>query len=55
MHRQPQSALPLHHQGPRRGGDEPVTTPQRSARLLLTHPENLRDRGLGEQRYSGWR
>ncbi|MGW2540706.1 ISL3 family transposase [Kitasatospora sp. NPDC001574] len=25
-------------------GDKPVTTPQRFARLLLTHPENLRDK-----------
>jgi len=25
-------------------GDKPVTTPQRSARLLLTRPENLRDK-----------
>ncbi|MGW5781962.1 ISL3 family transposase [Streptomyces sp. NPDC003863] len=26
-------------------GDKPVTTPQRFARLLLTRPENLRDKG----------
>lgn len=43
MHRQREPHGPLHHPGPRRGR-QPVATPQRFARLLLTRPENLRDK-----------